>query len=329
MTGRLKRERLTPLGSSAGSWLDRCLAAGALGVCAATGLALLARTSWLLELLAHFRLQYLVSLAALAALYVARRRWYTAAALLPFAIVNGMAVAPYWPRGVASEPFLGPGIELMSANLYARNDDYGRFLELVRQVSPDLIVLLEVDSGWARALGGLAEDYPQRVLVPREGPYGIAVLSRLSLLEHRTIDLAGIPALEAQIALPDGSALHLIGVHLRSPTTSGRSAQRNAQLAALRPLVAAQAGPLIVAGDFNATPYSPIMSDWLEQTGLHDPRRGRGFRMTWPAFMPILGVPIDHCLLSEHFVVAEQYQGPAFGSDHYPVITRIGLRGNQ
>jgi endonuclease/exonuclease/phosphatase (EEP) superfamily protein YafD len=284
--------------------------------------------SWLLELFAHFRLQYLVLLVALAAIFVVRRRRYTALSLLPFAIINAIAVAPYWPRGVARE-LVEPSFELMTVNLNGRNDDYGRFIELARRVSPDLIVLLEVDSAWAHALEDLAEDYPQRVLLPREGPFGIAVLSRLPLLEHRAIDLYGTPAVEARIALPDGRALRLVGVHLRSPTSPERAAQRNAQLAALRPLVAAHAGPLIVAGDFNVTPYSPIMSDWLEQTGLEDPRRRHGFGMTWPTFMPLLGVPIDHCLLSGHFVVAEQYQGPAFGSDHYPVITRIGLRGNE
>lgn len=332
MTGRPKRDwvalRAGPLRLAASRWLDRWLDAVSIGVCAASGLALLARMSWPLELLAHFKLQYLALLIALAAITVARRRWYAAAALVPFAIINAIAVAPYWPRTMTTES-IGPSFELMAVNLYGRNRDHERFIELARRENPDLIVLLEVDSAWADALKALAQDYPQRILVPREDPYGIAVLSRLPLLERRVTDLYGAPAVDARIALADGRALRLVGVHLRAPRTPSLAAQRNAQLAALRPLVAAHAGPLIVAGDFNVTPYSPLMSDWLKLTGLDDARRGRGFSMTWPTTMPLLGVPIDHCLVSEHFIVAEQHQGAAFGSDHYPVVTRLILRGNE
>ena len=51
--------------------------------------------------------------------------------------------------------------------------------------------------------------------------------------------------------------------------------------------------------------------------------------MTWPTYNPLLRIPIDHCLVSEHFMIGEQYQGPDFGSDHYPVLTRLYLRGNE
>ncbi|HSG65741.1 MAG TPA: endonuclease/exonuclease/phosphatase family protein, partial [Gammaproteobacteria bacterium] len=112
-------------------------------------------------------------------------------------------------------------------------------------------------------------------------------------------------------------------------TTPRLAAERNAQLERLLPLVDVAAGPVVVTGDFNATPYSPYLRDWLERTRLEDPRRGRGIGITWPTMLPLLGIPIDHCLVSEHFIVAESRQGVAFGSDHYPVFTRLILRDHE
>ena len=86
---------------------------------------------------------------------------------------------------------------------------------------------------------------------------------------------------------------------------------------------------MIIAGDFNVTPYSPVLVNWLERTTLTDARRGRGFGMSWPTSVPVLGIPIDHVFVSEDFLVDAHYYGPAFGSDHYPVLTRLSLRGEK
>ena len=300
----------------------------ALGISLISALALLAPASWIFELLTHFRLQYLAVQLPLLALLAWRRSWGLAALCAAFALVNAATAVAYWPRAplaLAAEP----AIKLMTVNLYGRNHDHTRFIELARRESPDVMLLAEVTPSWARALGTLAAEYPHLLVSPRQSAYGIALLSRLPLLEPRVVDLLSTPAIDTSLRLPDGRIARLVGVHLRAPSSAAGAAERNAQLSELAALLAGEAGPLIVTGDFNATPYSPLLSDWLERTGLEDARRGRGFGATWPTFFPILGIPIDHCLISEHFTVTEQYQGPAFGSDHYPVLTRLFLRGSQ
>ena len=66
----------------------------------------------------------------------------------------------------------------------------------------------------------------------------------------------------------------MIGVHLRSPTRQGwLAAQRNQQLRSPRSASGPSSKDLfVVAGDFNVTPYSPILIDWLERTGLTEAR---------------------------------------------------------
>ena len=95
----------------------------------------------------------------------------------------------------------------------------------------------------------------------------------------------------------------VIGTHLASPTTPWRAAVRNSQLDSLATRVARVTGPLVVVGDLNITPYSPLFQDWLERTGLTDTRRGRTLSPSWPAHLPIVGVPIDHCAVSRDIVI--------------------------
>ena len=106
----------------------------------------------------------------------------------------------------------------------------------------------------------------------------------------------------------------------------GRNAAlRNAELAALAQLAQAQRGPLLVGGDLNVTPWSGHFRRVLDDSGLEDCARGRGWLPTWPAFFPPLGIRIDHCLASAHWRVLDVRTGPSLGSDHYAVVNDLEL----
>lgn len=327
MSGRLEGA-LVSRPRRAGSRFDWGVGVAALGVCAASGLAPFARAAWPLELLSHFRLQYVVLCILLVALCLVRRRWRSAGALLPFVAINAVALAPYRPHAHVDTASTSD-VEILTANLNAANEDYARFIALARAQRPDLILLLEADPAWSSALEALALDYPYRLELARDDPFGISLLSRLPLNASQILDLDGAPALDTRVVLADGREFRLLGVHLSPPMSAARAAKRNRQLAELASLAAAEAGPLLVTGDLNVTPYSPYLTRFLVESDLTDSRVGRGFGITWPTYLPIMGIPIDHCLVSEHFIVADQAQGPAFGSDHYPVITRLELRGSE
>ncbi len=52
---------------------------------------------------------------------------------------------------------------------------------------------------------------------------------------------------------------------------------------------------------------------------LIDSRIGFGSKMTWPAMLPLMGITIDHILVSKDITVLKHEVGPNIGSDHYPV----------
>jgi len=41
--------------------------------------------------------------------------------------------------------------------------------------------------------------------------------------------------------------------------------------------------------------------------------------------VPLLGIPIDHCLVSPEIIVTKRSVGPSVGSDHYPVIIDFSI----
>ena len=84
--------------------------------------------------------------------------------------------------------------------------------------------------------------------------------------------------------------------------------------------------PLIVAGDFNMTPWTDQLKQFTRTTGLG---RFNNFHFTWPMrwrkypFVPL--VAIDNVFASPAFAKIGAIGGPRLGSDHRPVIADIAL----
>ena len=294
-------------------------------VALATLAAVVADRFWILELFSHFRVQYVALMLLLLAIFASTSRWVLAATLLPLLTLNILPLLPYLG---SEQPAAGPvgSITLASINLWSGNDDSDALLALLDAERPDVVVLQELTPEWASATAPLAADYPYRVLRVRRGNFGLALLSRYPIVQQQIIELAGEaePAIEATLQLGT-QQLDVLGVHPVPPKSAELAQRRNRQLAAIGELATATPRPLAVLGDFNATPWSPHFRRLLDKTQLRNAARGRGLDFTWPTFMPLLGIPIDHCLVSDQVKVLRQWRGPSIGSDHYPLFTEIAL----
>jgi endonuclease/exonuclease/phosphatase (EEP) superfamily protein YafD len=305
--------------------LARVLGVVAAAYVAVSVLPAAGRLWWMLDLLTHFRLQYAIGgLLLLAALVGLRsRRW--ALAVAAGVVLNAVPLRVYWPEPVraATLETAGSDLRVLAANLSQLDYPNAPLLELVRTESPDLLLLVEFTPVADERFRQLDELYPHRLEVPRRDAFGMALYSRHPFTAE-AIEIVHSVAIRARVAAPGGEVT-VFGVHLRSPTRAGRAAERNRQLVELTGLTNATAGPVIVIGDLNITPFSPFFRDWLDATGLHDAGAGRGPWFSWPTFLPIVGIPIDHCLVSPELRILAHRRLPAFGSDHYPVLTRLRL----
>lgn len=304
--------------------LARAIDLAAVAAAAATLAGFAGRWHWLLDLTSHFRWYWLLGGAVcLAAAAWQRSRLAIAAAAVAVA-VNLWLLLPYWlPAELGNDG--GETIDLVSLNLLADLTDTAPAIDYLRHRGADLVVLLEVTHAWAEALVELESLYPHRVVEARADKFGIALLSQWPLDEPRVITPAdGPPAIVATLRR-EARACRVIAAHPPAPISAAWSAWRDAQLDALGKLVTESAGPTILAGDLNTTPWGHGFGRLLAASGLRDSALGRGVQPSWNAHRPVPRIPIDHVLVSPEIRVLDRRIGPAVGSDHLPVEARLVL----
>jgi endonuclease/exonuclease/phosphatase (EEP) superfamily protein YafD len=281
---------------------------------------------WLLELFSHFRLQY-VALALLLLLVAIRGRRYRLALLL--AATAGINLWPVWPYlSSARPPLTGGSFTLLNLNVKASNPERERILALLSAADADIVTLIELSPQLAELLPTLASRYPYQITEPGAGNFGLGVLSRYPLLAANAFKLGPTTAIEAGVALPAGE-LRLIAVHPVPPISATMAATRNQQLGQLAVRARQADEPLLICGDFNLSPYSPYFQRFLTESATTDTRRGLGIGFSWPTFLPLLGIPIDHCFTRGALVATEVERMDPIGSDHYPVRLTLRWLDNQ
>jgi endonuclease/exonuclease/phosphatase (EEP) superfamily protein YafD len=308
-------------------YFDRLVVIAAIGVAAASALPLLADFWWVFELFCHFRVQYLALLTIIATLLASRRRWRWTAALLPFAAISALPIYSGWPAAERAED-PADQLTVMNVNVNAANGNFDSLLNLVEQELPDLIVLVEMTTAWQTAIETLTSLYPHRIVVPQQDRFGIALLSRLPFHDEEAVDLLTTPAISARVTVA-GRSMRIVGVHLRPPVSAGWAAIRNQQLVEIGRLLGDRAEPVLIVGDFNITTYSSIFSRWLEDNELRSAALPTVVTISWPTFLPLLGILIDQFIVSDSVSIDGLRRGPAFGSDHYPLTATLSLRGAQ
>lgn len=226
--------------------------------------------------------------------------------------------APQAPRD--AERFL----RVATFNLWGRNDEHlNRVAEFVAETDADAVVLEEVRRHHGAFVDSLGELYPFRV-----GDNGLFILSKHPILADGQTDRPDQPHWMSRIIRwvrldVNGKAVTLAGVHLARPFYPEL---QQADIEALARFVKAQDGPLILAGDFNMTPWTVKMRTFTEVTGLG---RFNTFNPTWPMrwrsvpLLPLL--PIDNVFASAHFANISTRLGPRLDSDHRAVIADLAL----
>jgi endonuclease/exonuclease/phosphatase (EEP) superfamily protein YafD len=151
-------------------------------------------------------------------------------------------------------------------------------------------------------------------------------MSRFPILNHSVKKYSEFGNMLVSVTLEIKDKIVLLyATHFPKPTYRQEFHTRSMQFMSLAEEIKGQLTPVIVAGDFNATPYSPIFKKFLKVSGLKDTRTGFGWLPSWPTFFPLLWLPIDHILVSPDIQVYRRDTGPHIGSDHYPVFAELSI----
>jgi endonuclease/exonuclease/phosphatase (EEP) superfamily protein YafD len=312
---------------SFGRFIIRLAIAGTVLVWLALLAGLLNRLAWPFDLFAHFRVQYAVLFVVLALLLLILRRWvFALLALAGFGVsaVPMMAYLSHVSGGTAAAAPDSTTFRLLSFNVWFRNPDMATTAAYIEQSQADAVVLLELTPPQAERLRPLLPSYPHFHIEPSR--MGAAVFTKWPVLAAESMPLAKDGAIAARVQIDwRGTPVTVLGVHLNWPLGPRNSQFRNEELAGVVAFSKAQREPLIVAGDFNLTPWSEYFSDALEASGLRDAALGFGLGRSWPAQFAPLGIRIDHCLVSRQWQSRRVDVGPPLGSDHLPVMAELTL----
>ncbi len=319
-------------------WLDDLLALGILSVLAGTLFSLLGRFWWVADLASHFAVYY--TLAGGGLLIVAllmRRRVRTGLALL-ILIINGLFIWPTFAPTTTPVPSGSAVLKLAQVNVWHRNRDRGRVVDLIRNCNADIVFVQEVDAWWDNVLREEDTKYRVAASQPGEGSFGLAMLIRddaglqnIELESTQIFDFASDsddaqrPSIEATLLL-NGRRVTLLSIHPPPPVSSELTELRDSILKKAKGWASQQTEPHIVIGDLNTTPWSYAFSILTGDGELISTLDGWGNQGTWPMArsMPWL-LPIDHCLVSRKWVCIDRRIGQPTGSDHLPLLVSLAI----
>lgn len=293
---------------------------GLLGV--VTLASLFWRARWPIELLTHFRPHLIVAGILGAGLCLALgERWELAAFSLSLALVN-YAVLPA-PRWIKPESRLAstPGLTVVWANVWKKRAALERTFGWAKARNADLILIGEFPE--IEPSTCLPGDYLHRA---DTGPMPTgAYLTRVAVFSRVPLDGVELPSwpgphhrpwIKFRVAVGEAK-LAMVAVHPTPPNTADVLQERDQHIASL---AAHLPEPFVLAGDFNATPWCPAFKSI--------PGRRVGAYLlapTWFSNLPLLGLPIDHIMVSPAMKASAYEVSKSTGSDHRAILARIHL----
>ena len=296
--------------------------------------------NWWVRVVEFPRIQIMVlGVVAWAAMILFYSEWQIGQWLLFLALSLTLAyqlrmVLPYtqlWKKEVQNatdDPKLAEHqIKIMVSNVLTPNEQKQDLVNLVNDKNPDILIALETDKKWERALEQIEPDYPYTVKVPLDNLYGMHLYSKLELIdpEIKYLIIDDIPSIHSQLRLQSGRVIWLYCLHPMppSPTEADKSTTRDAELLMVGKHIKEHEQTAILAGDLNDVAWSKTTRRFQRISGLLDPRIGRHFINTFHVKYPFLRWALDHIFHSACFTLVDISRMPSIGSDHFPVMTTL------
>ena len=258
--------------------------------------------------------------------------------LLTCFIVQGYRIFPYTAFAphelLDSTTETEPAIGLYNANVLQKNDQHDSLAADIARHDPDVVLLLETDKTWARAMDShLSGKYPQKIKAPHDNTYGMLLYSKLPLVDGRVQYMVEdtIPSIHAKVIARSKDTFQLIAIHPTPPVVmhAANSIDRDAEMMLAAEQARKSPHPVIVLGDFNDVSWSETTELFKKVSELLDPRIGRGMYNTFNAKNPIMRWPLDHIFVSEEFRLVSVTRGKDIGSDHYPYFVKLRYEPSQ
>lgn len=295
--------------------------------------------AWFIRVWDFPRLQFLIIGIIFCGLYLALNKdsflWkivFLSVALIGIGL-DAYRILPYsklWKEEslINDRPDEERSISIISVNVLQDNQHAELLLKLISEKKPDVVFLLEVNQRWLDDLSTLEADYPHKIKRPLENTYGLALYSKLPLIdpEIRFLVEDDIPSVFTKIRLRSGDTIDVYGLHPRPPHyKTGDTTERDGELVQVAKAVRKTRKPVIVVGDLNDVAWSHTTRLFRRISGLLDPRVGRGAFPTFPVHVALIRFPLDYIFYSSDWTLNELDRLPDIKSDHFPMYISLNL----
>ena len=273
--------------------------------------------------LGHFRFHVTLALVGLSVLLAWQRLWRWAGLGVVISAVGVAGMAPSLPIWWAVEaPPAATGINMVQFNLSYRNSSPTAVADFIRAADADVVTLQEVTDKTARVMELLAKDYPTGIRCRYARVGSVAVLSRLPSASGEAQGCVDGQGMTWVRVIAGGQELTVASLHLHWPWPF----QQHRQIGELEKYLRKLPRPVLLAGDFNAAPWSHAVGRVAMASGATvAPGLRFSFGIEFNDWAPSLPIPIDHILLPGDFTPLDVHLGPKLGSDHRPVVARLAL----
>ena len=281
-------------------------------------------------LLQSLQLHLAIPFLGLALLFALVRAYGRALLLVGLALfAAGHVALRVYAQHEARAPFAGlerqAEFTLLSFNVLYDNPEPEALARYITGSGADVAVILEAAPLWPLR-AEIDAVYPYRVGCDEALRCDLAVFSRFPLSNPQVRSLGELRSNRLVTAGVEigGTALTLVAAHLSKPYFD-REGEYEAQM--LTRILRQIEGPLVLAGDFNAAPWSNAVDAMVRDAGLAPAPRHPA---TWPTRLGPLGIPIDHVLSRAPAIVESIETTPEpFGSNHYGLLARIGVAATE
>ncbi len=233
----------------------------------------------------------------------------------------------------AGDPDAEQALRLVVANVCFENEQRELACRAIMELDCDLLLMIEIDEHWDRALEPYRKDYPHRSEhIAGEG-VGICLWSRLPIERVRVKYLVSDKRASIHAAVRDrvGERFEFVGVHPTPPALADKARQerhdsriRDAELMMIAKAIEGRADEgWVVAGDLNDVAWSHTTRLFKRISGMKDPRVGRGMYNTFHAQRPLMRYPLDHVFLSATMRILRIARHRVPGSDHFAMLAEI------
>ncbi len=277
---------------------------------------------WWFTIMDFFRLQYSVLAIILLIISIFSLNFISIGLNTFTVAVNLYRIRKFLPHLPTSSTCENKNV--VAVNAYESNDSVKKLKLMIEKANPTILLIMEMTDETKQVLEPTLKKYPYNLTTPVRDGFRICLLSK-NELKNTDITYHGgknTPFLQAQTEIEDRT-WQIFSAHPRPSFNKKWHEERRTYFQETEQIIKKSEGPILMLGDFNSVPWGKQFTDFLSTTNLQSTLQGRGHKITWPAYFPPIGIPMDHILITKGQDYKDLHIGSSVGSDHYPVLINV------